>query len=256
MWLYRTSGDTKTPIVLFEYQPTRSSTHPKRFLQGWHGYLHADGYAGYHALPPGITVVGCLVHLRRKFEAALKVLPENERKESREQEALHRIGKLFYLEGLWQNHPPDERHRLRLEQSKPLYEDFFLWLGTLKKVTPKSALGAAIGYANDQKRWMNHFFLDGRVELSNNRAENSIRPFVMGRKNWLFCNSQRGAKASAVAYSVIETAKENGLKPFDYLCFLFETLPQATTGQLELLLPWGNAVPEGCRMQGKAIAGI
>jgi len=247
MWLYRTSGDTVTPTVLFEYQPTRSSSHPKRFLDGWHGYLHADGYSGYHNLPPNITVVGCLVHLRRKFEAALKILPENERSDSREQEAIHRIGKLFHLEDLWQNNSPFERQKLRLEQAKLLYDDFFIWLNSLRRIVPKSAMGKAISYANDQKKWVDNFFLDGRLELSNNRAENAIRPFVMGRKNWLFCNSQHGARASSVIYSIIETAKANGLKPFDYLNFLFETLPNTTSSHLDRLLPWSAYLPDICK---------
>jgi len=113
-------------------------------------------------------------------------------------------------------------------------------------------MGKAINYANDQRRWLDNFWLDGRLELSNNRAENSIRPFVMGRKNWLFCNSQRGARASSVVYSIIETAKANGLKPFEYLQFLFETMPNATTGQIDELLPWGDAVPTSCRLMPKS----
>ena len=250
MWLYRTSGDTDTPIVLYEYQPTRSSSHPKRFLDGWDGYLHTDGYSGYHNLPPGITVVGCWVHMRRKFEEARGSMPEDERKDSSAQEAIRRIGKLFHLEDLWQGLPPDERQKLRLEQSKPLAEDFFVWINSLpmKDILPKMPVGKAVKYANDQRRWLDNFWQDGRLELSNNRAENSIRPFVMGRKNWLFCNSQQGARASSMVYSITQTAKANGLKPFEYLNFLFETLPSATTRQIDELLPWGVGVPPRCKV--------
>ena len=252
MWLYQTSGYAKTPIVLFEYQPTRSSSHPKRFLDGWEGYLHADGYSGYHNLPPGITVVGCWVHMRRKFEESLKSLPKNEHESSSAQKAILRIGKLFHLENLWRDLPPDERQKLRLEQAKPLAEAFFAWANSLPNILPKMPMGKAIRYANDQRRWLDNFWLDGRLELSNNRAENSIRPFVMGRKNWLFCNSQRGARASSVVYSVIETAKANGLKPFEYLQFLFEAMPNATTRQIDDILPWGDAVPTICRGVAKS----
>lgn len=247
MWLYRTSGDTERPIVLYEYQATRSSSHPKRFLNRWEGYLHADGYSGYHNLPPGITVIGCWVHLSRKFKDALKAVPEEARPDSHTDEAVKRIGYLFHLEKQWEKLSADERQKLRLEKSKPKAEELFEWLASLR-IIPKSTLGAAITFALDQRKGLMNFYLDGRLELSNNRAENAIRPFVVGRKNWLFCNTQRGAEASSMVYSIIETAKANGLKPFDYLKFLFETLPNSTTSQLPTLFPWGYAVPASCRL--------
>ena len=244
MWMYRTSGDVKHPIVLYEYQPTRSSAHPKRFLDDFKGYLHTDGYAGYHKLP--VTVVGCWAHMRRKFVDALKMVSPQERTDSSALKAVERIAALFHLESLWKDLPPEERHQRRLAESKPLAEAFFAWLEALV-VLPKMPLGKAIQYALSQRSWLMHVYLDGRCEFSNNRAENSLRPFVVGRKNWLFCNSQKGARASSVIYSIIETAKENGLKPFEYLNFLLQAVPNATTGQLEQLLPWGNAVPDCCR---------
>jgi len=245
MWLYRTSGDTEHPIVLYEYQPTRSSAHPRRFLADFHGYLHTDGYDAYHKLP--LTVVGCWVHMRRKFTDALKTVTQEEKLDSNAQKAIERIAQLFHLESLWKNLPPKERYARRLAESKPLAEAFFVWLETLDTL-PKMPLGKAVQYTQGQRRWLMNVYLDGRLELSNNRAENSIRPFVIGRKNWLFSNSQKGARASSVIYSIIETAKENGLKPFEYLKFLLETVPNATTGELDSLLPWGEAVPERCRM--------
>jgi hypothetical protein len=250
MWLYRTSGDAPHPIVLYEYQATRSSAHPKKFLNGWEGYLHADGYSGYHNLPPGITVIGCWVYASRKFKDAMKAVPEEAQPTSRANEAIKRIGYLFHLKNQWENLGADERQKLRLEKSKPEAEKFFEWLESLH-VLPKSTLGAAITYTLDQRKWLMNFYLDGRLELSNNRAENAIRPFVVGRKNWLFCNTQRGAEASSIVYSIIETAKANGLKPFDYLKFLFETLPNSTTSQLPALLPWGDAVPDVCMVHKK-----
>jgi len=245
MWLYRTSGDAEHPIVLYEYQPTRSSAHPKRFLEKFGGYLHTDGYDGYHKLP--VTVVGCWVHMRRKFTDALKMIPAEQRADSNIQKAIDRIAEIFHLETVWKDLPPEERYDLRLTKSKPLAEAFFSWLESLNAV-PKIPLGKAAFYAKSQHRWLMNVYLDGRTELSNNRAENSIRPFVVGRKNWLFCNTQKGARASSVVYSIIETAKENGLKPFEYLKFLFETVPGATTGELDGLLPWGGAVPDRCRI--------
>ena len=250
MWLYRTSGDAKHPIVLYEYQPTRSSAHPKRFLDGWEGYLHADGYKGYHSLPAGIINIGCWVHMRRKFDDVVKSLSPEEKKKSHATEAIRRLGELFHLEDLWKDLSPDERQELRIAQSKPLADDFFQWVGKLN-VLPKMPIGVAVNYALSERHRLMNFYLDGRCELSNNRAENSIRPFVVGRKNWLFCNSVKGAKASSVVYSIIETAKANGLKPYDYLKFLFETVPNTTTGKLDALLPWGESVPDYCRIAAK-----
>jgi hypothetical protein len=242
MWIYRTSGDTDRHIVLFEYQPSRKAEYPAEFLKGFKGYLHTDGYAGYHKLN-GVTVVGCWVHMRRYFEKTIKA---SEVPESSAHEAIRRIGALFHLEDVWQKLPPDERHKLRLEKSKPLAEEFFAWLSTLR-ILPKSVMGEAISYALDQRPWLMNFYLDGRTELSNNRAENAVRPFAVGRKNWLFCNTVRGVGASAIIYSIIETAKTNGLKPFEYLRFLFETVPNTTTRKLDDLLPWGELVPECCK---------
>jgi transposase len=247
MWLYSTGCDAKHPIVLYEYQPTRSSAHPKRFLSGWKGYLHADGYSGYHNLPPDIIVIGCWVHMRRKFTDMLKSTQLSDDYQSSAQEAVRRIAALFHLESQWKDKTPKERYELRINQSKPLAEAFFAWLDSIRAL-PKSALGVPVGYALSQRKWLMNVYLDGRLELSNNRAENAIRPFVVGRKNWLFCNSQRGAKASSVVYSIIETAKANGIRPFDYLQFLFETVPNTTTRSLDFMLPWGEAVPEHCRI--------
>jgi transposase len=250
MWMYCTSGDTDRHVVLFEYQPTRSAEHPKLFLKDFKGFLHADGYAVYHKLPD-ITVIGCWTHMRRRFADALKVIPANEQPSSTAHEALKRIGYLFHLEDSWQKLAPDERYKRRLEKSKPLADEFFDWIEKLM-VLPKSAIGKAVNYALEQKPWLMNVYLDGRTELSNNRAENAVRPFCIGRKNWLFCDTVKGAKASATVYSIIETAKANRLKPFEYLKFLFETVPNtATSDALDSLLPWGEAVPELCRMPVK-----
>jgi transposase len=245
MWMYRTSGGAKRRIALYDYQPTRSSAHPKRFLEGWTGYLHTDGYSGYHALS-GITVVGCWAHARRKFDEALTSLKPEDRPNSNAQKGLDFCSQLFALEKKFENLEPLERQKTREKQSKPIAEAFFIWARNLNAV-PKLALGKAVEYALKQKSWLINVFADGRLELSNNRAERSIKPFVMGRKNWLFCNTQKGARASAVVYSIIETAKENGLKPFDYLKFIFETMPNTTTSQIDSLLPWSETLPDCCK---------
>jgi transposase len=247
MWLYRSSGDASEHIVLFNYQSSRASYHPKTFLSGFKGLLHTDGYAGYHNLPVDITVVGCWVHMRRRFEDALKVIPPPDRDGSSANRALLRIGKLFCLEDQWKNLTAEKRHECRLEYSKPLADEFFNWLRSLS-ILPKSAMGKAVNYALEQQPWLMNVYLDGRTEISNNRAENAVRPFAVGRRNWLFSNSMQGAKASAIVYTMIETAKANGLKPFEYLEFLLKSIPNTTTGNLEKYLPWGESVPEYCRM--------
>jgi len=249
MWLYRTSGETKTPVVLYEYKETRHHEHPKAFLRDFKGYLLTDGLRQYHLLD--VTSVGCWAHVRRKFDDALKVMEENQRPGSRAQKGQDCCNRFFALERDWAGLSPEERFDRRTRESKPLAEAFFEWAASAAawdRVLPKSALGKALTYACDQRPYLMNVYLDGRLEISNNRAERSIKPFVMGRKNWLFCNSPNGATASSIVYSIIETAKENGLKPFEYLKFLFETVPNTTTGQLESVLPWGDAVPERCRM--------
>ena len=237
MWLYRASGDTDRPIVLYDYQTSRKAEHPQRFLEGWRGYLHADGYDGYHKLQEGITVVGCWAHLRRKFDEALKSLPENAREGSLALVGKRYCDRLFVLEREFADFSPEQRYTKRIASSKPLMEEFFSWANSCDAV-PKSPVGKAVHYAFLQRKYLERFLLDGRLEISNNRAERSIKPFVIGRKNWLFANTPGGARASAIIYSVIETAKENSLDPYDYLKFLFETMPQAPNKPLDSLMPW------------------
>jgi transposase len=246
MWLYRTSGDTQTPIVLYDYQQTRSGRHPKEFLSGFSGFLHTDGYAGYHSLS-NMTVVGCWAHMKRKFEDTLKAMPPDSRPGSAARKGEAFCNKLFAFEREYETLSAEKRYEKRLEESRPLAEAFFAWAESVPAL-PKSTLGGAICYAKTQKQWLMHVYLDGRLELSNNRAERSIKPFVMGRKNFLFCNTPKGAEASAIIYSMIETAKENGLNPFEYLKYLFETMPNATTGMIDSLLPWSETLPDCCRI--------
>ena len=241
MWLYRTGGDADWPIVLYEYQPSRKAEHPKSFLEGWEGYLHADGYEGYHRLPEGVVVVGCWAHLRRKFDEALKIVAAEAREDSLALVGKRYCDRLFVLEREFADLPPEQRYEKRMESSRPLMEAFFAWADSCGAV-PKSPVGKAIYYAWSQRKYLEAFLSDGRLEISNNRAERSIKPFVIGRKNWLFANTPRGARVSAVIYSVIETAKENGLNPFDYLSYIFRTAPNADCKNdlqaMDSLLPW------------------
>jgi len=143
---------------------------------------------------------------------------------------------------------PEERQAERLKRSKPVSDTLFEWAATLG-VLAKSLLGKAIHYLLSQRPYLENVFEDGRLELSNNRAERSIKPFVIGRKNWLFSATARGATASSVIYSVIETAKENGLKPFEYLKHIFKTMPNIRAEKYESLLPWSKSLPDQCRVK-------
>ncbi|SER63258.1 Transposase [Gracilibacillus ureilyticus] len=255
MWLYR-SGHTDNPIVLNDYQQTKAAKHPRRFLDGFQGLLHVDGYPGYNGLP-NVTLIGCWSHARRIFREALTALPETATTtQTKAQEGLAFCNKLFDIERELKDESPDERYEKRLERSQPVLDAFSAWLREqTPRVLPKSALGKAIKYCRNQWEQLEAFLTDGRSEIDNNRAERSIKPFVMGRKAWLFSNTMKGAKASAITYSIVETAKENGLNPFHYLCYLFEKLPNMdTTDKVKLnqLLPWSPTIPEECRVPNKS----
>ncbi|WP_159888744.1 IS66 family transposase [Paenibacillus puerhi] len=247
LWLYRT-GRMGPAIVLYDYRSTRGGEHPRQFLSGFSGYLHVDGYAGYHKVKK-VTLVGCWAHARRKFDEALKVLPASQDKtETAAGQGLQFCNQLFAIERELKDVAPEERQRIRLERSQPVLDAYLAWLRAQRSRTlPKSLLGQAITYSLNQWNKLTAFLKDGCLEIDNNRSERSIKPFVIGRKNWLFANTPRGAKASATVYSVIETAKENGLNPFQYLKYLFEQLPQLADPRdpeaLDRLLPWSPSLP-------------
>ena len=240
MWLYRTSGDTDKPIVLYEYQPSRGAKHPKEFLAGYTGYLHTDGYAGYHDLGEDITVVGCWAHARRKFDEAVKSLPKGKAKGSSASQGLAYCNLLFEIEQGLSEETADERYEQRLEQAKPVLDAMFAWANS-RTAAPKSALGKAFHYLKEQWPYLTNYLKDGRLEISNNRAERSIKPFVIGRKNFLFANTPKGAAGSAAMFSLIQTAIENGLDPYKYLTWLLRKAKDAdlTDSQVvQTLLPW------------------
>ena len=247
MWLYRTSGDTGRPIVLFDYQPGRGACHPKTFLSGFKGYLHTDGYGVYHKLPE-ITVVGCWAHARRKFDEAMKSLPKGKARNSSAAQGLAYCNLLFKIEEGLAGLSPKERHDQRLKQAEPVLDALSAWANT-RTAAPKSALGKALSYLKDQWLYLLNYLKDGRLELSNNRAERSIKPFVIDRKNFLFANTPSGAKSSAVIFSLIQTAAENGLDPYRYLTWLLSSAAEMDLAQSQnarLLLPW-NA-PAVCKV--------
>lgn len=254
LWLYR-SGRDGPPIVLYDYQETRAGIHPKTFLHGFTGYLQVDGYPGYEQVP-NVRLVGCWAHARRKFTDALTALPASARGSDppvAAQIGLDFCNKLFAIERDLHDVTPAARLAGRHARSRPILNAFRAWLeGQADRVLPKSALGQAITYCRNQWPKLLTFLQDGRLELDNNRSERSIKPFVIGRKNWLFANTPAGAKASALIYSLVETAKEHGLDPRAYLEYLFVHLPDLTTGQLDTVLPWADAVQAACAVPARA----
>ena len=254
MWLYRTGKDGP-PIVLYDYQTTRAGKHPARFLKGFKGYLQADGYDGYN-LVSEVTIIGCWVHARRNFIDALKVLPpKKDSIPTTTEEGLKFCNKLFEIERELRDLTDKERYEGRLKKSLPVLNDFKDWLKYQKpRVLPKSPLAKATTYCLNQWDKLTGFLLDGRLEIDNNRSERSIKPFVIGRKNWLFSNTPKGATSSATIYSIVETAKENALNPFSYLTYLFDKLPNMDINDndaLDKLMPWSATLPEECRVKNK-----
>jgi transposase len=249
MWLYRTSGDTGNPIVLYEYQSDRKAEHPKAFLKNFSGYLHADGYEGYHDLSDNIKVVGCFAHARRKFDEAVKGMPKKDQANSTAMIGKQFCDKLFALEHDFGELTAEERFQKRQELSKPIFEEFYKWVATINP-PPKTGFHAALVYMRNQREYLERYLEDGRLEISNNRAERSIKPFVIGRKNWLFANTPRGAKVSAILFSIIETAKDNSLNPYEYLTFIFKNAPNwdvhSNFENLDRLMPWN--VPDCCKV--------
>lgn len=254
MWLYRTGRDGP-PMALLEYQTTRARKHAKRFLGDFKGYLCTDAYQSYEGLDRVINVF-CNAHARRKFDEALKSLPkEAADKNCVAKEGLKFFEELYKIEKVLHDVSTEERYEKRLEKSKPILEKFYDWIKYQRpRVTPKSSTGQAINYCINHWDKLNGYLLDGRLYIDNNNSERSMKSFAVLRKNFLFCNTQSGATSSAVIFSIIETAKENNLKPFEYLKYLLKTLPNIDindTGEIDRLLPWAEQIPEGCKLNKK-----
>jgi hypothetical protein len=250
LWAYRSGIYEKYQIVLFEYSETRAGKNPLEFLAGFTGFLNADAYQGYYALEDkGVTLCGCWTHARRKFVDVLKTLPRPIQKDSPASVGLAYCDRLFALERKYSEEEltPKQRHERRQTDSKPITQAFFSWAGDLlPTLVNDDKLKEAVGYAVNQQVRLTNFLLDGRLEISNNSAERSIRPVAIGRKNWMFSYSPMGANASAIIYSIVETAKANNLVPFKYFEFLFETLPNIPSEQFSDCLPWSSIVQERC----------
>ena len=245
MWLYRTGNYAEHPVVLYEYQPGRGSKYPLNFLSGFTGYLQTDGYVGYDALKE-VTHVGCMAHLKRKFHDAVTALP-NGKKAGSAVEGEAYCEKLFQLERTFENLSPEQRRQKRQELAKPILDAFLAW-GSTRNASAKSKLGEALTYLHNNGRELSEYLNDGRLEISNNLAERSIKPFVIDRKNFLFANTPKGATASAVMFSIIQTAIANHLDPYAYLTHIFTEAPKmAAKGEdwVAAMLP--QNAPDSCK---------
>ena len=254
MWVYR-SGHLyqKQQIVLYEYQQTRNASHPREFLKGYDGICVTDGYQVYHTLEKELeelTIAGCWVHCRRRFDEALKLVPKSCQKESNAFLLMKQIQAIYREEGKLNDLSSDERLKQRQAVIKPLVDAFFAYLKTIN-VSKKDKFGDAVGYALNQEKYLRVFLTDGDVPIDNNASERAIRGFCIGKKNWQMIDTIHGAKSSAIIYSIVETAKANNLKPFDYVQHLLEEIPKHMNDKdcsfLEDLLPWSEKLPAGIR---------
>jgi transposase len=245
MWLAR-GGPKGRPVVIYEYRATRAASNIEDFLDGFSGYLQTDGYEGYASalkIHSDIIHVGCFAHARRKFFEASKIA----KKSTTAEEGIKYIKSLYRIETTLRAENLDEAEFLeqRKEKCAPVLECFKFWLDEQNaKVLPSSLLGNAISYTLSQWNRLVAYLETPFLTPDNNASERSIRPFVIGRKNWLFAGSVDGARSSCGMFSLIETAKENNLNPLEYLPILFEKAPLAkTTADWEALLPWNFKTP-------------
>ena len=254
MWVYR-SGHLyqDRQIVLYEYQQTRNASHPREFLKGYDGICVTDGYQVYHTLEKELeelTIAGCWVHCRRRFDEALKLIPKPSQKESNAFLLMKQIQAIYREEGKLNDLSSDERLKQRQAVIKPLVDAFFAYLKTIN-VSKKDKFGDAVRYALNQEKYLRVFLTDGDVPIDNNASERAIRGFCIGKKNWQMIDTIHGAKSSAIIYSIVETAKANNLKPFDYVQHLLEEIPKHMDDRdcsfLENLLPWSEKLPAGIR---------
>lgn len=252
MWVYTTGSHSNKQIRIFEYRSGRAGANAANFLEGYTGFLHTDGYKGYGKIK-GITRCLCWSHARRYFTDALPkdiksadaTLPK---------QGVAYCNKLFEIEKELKDLSPEERKEQRLKLEKPILEAFWSWVDSnINVVLPKSKIGQALQYVKNQQSGLMAYLEDGNCDISNNLAENSIRPFTVGRKNWLFAGSPKGATASSIVYSLVETAKANGLNPYKYLQILLTALPkepfQKNEKLIDNLLPWSSNIQEACKIK-------
>jgi len=248
MWVYSTIAESTSPIRVYDYCPGRSAEFVVEFLKDYSGFLHVDAYSAYGKVK-NATLCYCWAHARRKYADAMpKDLKSTEA--TLVKQGLEFCNKLFKFEDKLKSLAPEERKEQRFLLEKPVLEAYWSWVETtLATIPPKSKFGQALQYSLNQKTGLMNYLMDGHCQISNNTAENSIRPFTVGRKNWLFSGSPKGAASSAAVYSIVETAKANGLNPHKYLQKLLEELPrmkEPTETNLELIMPWNDKIRKTC----------
>ena len=262
MWLFR-SGPHDVPNCIFEYRPTRSGQVARDFLAGWSGYLTTDGYDPYFNLGiGGVVNTACLVHVRRKFAEIVKSAGGDaacEGVNSLALEARRRIDRIFKADQKFDEMGPDARKKARLKKLGPMMESFREWAErAIAQAAPGLALHTALAYALKYWPYVMNVLEDGNLGLDNNIAERSVKAFVIGRKNWLFSDTPRGADASAAIYSIVVTAKQNGLNQRAYVEWLLTEMPNDASldepGRIDRYLPWSEDVPEGCRLSPEKAA--
>lgn len=261
MWVHRSGEYYKDrPVVLYEYQKTRHHRHPEEFYRDFKGILVTDGLAQYHLLEDhleGLTNANCWAHARRDFSDAVKAIKDSElARRSTAYQALLRIGAIYKLDESLKGLTPQQRLRERQKNVKPLVEEYFAWVkDTLGSQLPKGATAAGLNYSINQEKYLRVFLDDGEIPIDNSASERAIRTFCVGKKNWVFIDSVKGAEASAVIYSISETAKLNSLSTYHYFNHLLTELPKLInkdgnvihTEALESLLPWAEELPDICR---------
>ncbi|MFR4513055.1 MAG: IS66 family transposase, partial [Clostridium sp.] len=264
MWVYITGehDDSGKKIVLYDYCRTRSTEHLREFLSSYKGILVSDGYQSYHTFSKeqSLTSAGCWTHCRRRFvnaiKAAQKDLPEEALKNSIAYQALARISAIYKLDGSWKERTSEYRMEHRQRILKPLVDEYFDWVKEQIKtcnVLPKSETGEGLSYSINQEKYLRAFLDNRDIPIDNSACERAIRPFCVGRKNWNVIDTVEGAQASAIVYSIAETAKANNLKPYQYFEYLLTELPERisrkkdSTFSVDDLMPWSPKLPMSCR---------
>ena len=249
IWLYTSGAFEEHRIVIYEYQPSRGGYHAAKFLADFHGYVHTDGFSGYNRLTD-IIRCGCWSHLRRYMFEAIPKKKGNEAQASPASTGLAYCDQLFQIEKTLKDMEPEERQVQRLERERPVLDAFWKWIAGINALGG-SKLAKAINYARNQRCFMETYLLDGRCSISNNAAERAVKSYVMGRKNFLFHDTVKGAKASAVVYTLTETAKANGLNIRLYLETVMAKMldyKNEPDSILEELMPWSEAMQQSCNL--------
>ena len=253
MWVY-TKESSERPVVIYEYQKTRASEHPKEFLKDYSGFLCCDGYEGYHSLNSSITICGCWTHARRHYSNAVKGLknkPERKGEYLVSEKALEMIADMFHTDNRWKGLSREERHHNRNTILKEKIDAYYNWINkVISTVPPKSETGKGLYYSLNQKKYLLGFLSDPDVPLDNSEAERKIRNFVISRKNFVLIDTMEGARASAIMFSMSETVKANKLKPYEYFEYVLSEMPKHMRGSskdmhfLDDLMPWSDKLPE------------